>query len=67
MFLNLKVERTIRGRTLGGGTSINGGAWTRGMKEQYDAFGQLLDDESMNWNFDSLFSYMKKVGSKNDT
>ncbi|EJC99460.1 glucose oxidase [Fomitiporia mediterranea MF3/22] len=51
------------GRTLGGSSSINGGKWTRGMKDQYDAFSQFLSDEdaSMNWNFDSLFSYMKKA------
>lgn len=54
-------KNILGGRTLGGGTSINGGAWTRGMREQYDAFDQLLDDEGMNWNFDSLFSYMKKA------
>ncbi|EJC99456.1 alcohol oxidase [Fomitiporia mediterranea MF3/22] len=50
------------GRTLGGGSSINGAIITRGMKEQYDAFSKLLsnEDASMEWNFDSLFSYMKK-------
>ena len=51
------------GKTLGGGTSINGAVFTRGMKEQYDALSQLLTEEEagLNWNFDSLFSYMKKV------
>ncbi|KAI5118344.1 hypothetical protein M0805_009147 [Coniferiporia weirii] len=56
--------KTIQGgRTLGGSTSINGAAWTRGSKAQYDAISQLLEtsDADMNWNFDSLFSYMKKA------
>ncbi|KAL5495905.1 hypothetical protein ACEPAI_1369 [Sanghuangporus weigelae] len=58
------LDRTIRGgRTLGGSSSINGLLWTRAMKAQYDAFSQLLgeEDSDMNWNFDSLFSYMKKA------
>ncbi|EJC97364.1 glucose oxidase [Fomitiporia mediterranea MF3/22] len=50
---------------IGGSSSINGAVWTRGMKEQYDAFAQLLgeEDASLNWNFDSLFEYMKKSES----
>ncbi|EJD07152.1 glucose oxidase [Fomitiporia mediterranea MF3/22] len=56
-------NRVIRaGRTLGGCSSINGAVITRGTKEQYDAFSKVLSDEdqSLEWNFDSLFSYMKK-------
>ena len=51
------------GRTLGGSTSINGAAYTRGAAAQYDALSTLLEssDADMNWNFNSLFSYMKKV------
>lgn len=53
----------IRGRTLGGGSSINGAAWTRGIVAQYDGLADLLEDDeaSLNWNWDSLFGYMKKV------
>ena len=42
---------------------MNGGHWTRGQRGQYDAFARLLSEEDadMNWNFDSLFAYMKKV------
>ncbi|KAH8111183.1 glucose oxidase [Phellopilus nigrolimitatus] len=67
IFLVLQVVNSFifafSGRTLGGSTSINGAAWTRGSKEQYDALSQLLEtsDADMNWNFDSLFSYMKKA------
>ena len=36
------------------------------MREQYDAFAVLLGKEglNMNWTFDSLFSYMKKVANR---
>ncbi|KZT24337.1 GMC oxidoreductase [Neolentinus lepideus HHB14362 ss-1] len=52
----------LGGKTLGGSTSINGGAYTRGMSAQYDALSTLLDpsEAGVNWNWDSLFSYMKK-------
>jgi choline dehydrogenase len=49
------------GKTLGGSSSINGAAYTRGMAAQFDALSDLLDpaDASLNWNWDSLFGYMK--------
>ncbi|KAI0366021.1 alcohol oxidase [Pilatotrama ljubarskyi] len=51
------------GKTLGGSSSINGAVWTRGSKEQYDAFSRLLEPEEavVGWNWDNLFSYMKKA------
>ncbi|KZV75302.1 GMC oxidoreductase [Peniophora sp. CONT] len=51
------------GRTLGGSSSINGGVWTRGMKEQYDAFTTLLEPEDADkgWDWDGLLPYMKKA------
>ncbi|EJF58504.1 alcohol oxidase [Dichomitus squalens LYAD-421 SS1] len=51
------------GKTLGGSTSINGGAWTRGLNAQYDAISSLLEDseQSVGWNWESLFDYMKKA------
>ncbi|KAI0640681.1 hypothetical protein C8Q79DRAFT_434415 [Trametes meyenii] len=51
------------GKTLGGSSSINGAVWTRGTKEQYDAFSTLLEPEeaSVGWNWDGLFQYMKKA------
>ncbi|KLO16270.1 alcohol oxidase [Schizopora paradoxa] len=53
----------LGGKTLGGSTSINGAAWTRGNKPQYDAISKLLEpsEADLGWNFDSLFSYMKKA------
>lgn len=51
------------GKTLGGSTSINGGHYTRGMAEQFDSWTKLLEDSDANsgWNWDGIFSYMKKV------
>ncbi|PPR03699.1 hypothetical protein CVT24_007420 [Panaeolus cyanescens] len=50
------------GKTLGGSTSINGAAYTRGLNAQYDAWQQLLEpsEASMGWNWQGLWSYMKK-------
>ncbi|KAH6904571.1 glucose oxidase [Coprinopsis sp. MPI-PUGE-AT-0042] len=49
----------IGGKTLGGGTSINGAAFTRGQQAQYDA----MDEASVGWNWAGVFSYMKKAES----
>lgn len=53
----------VAGKTLGGGSSINGAAWTRGLAAQYDAWSSLLtpDEASLNWDWNSLFNYMKKA------
>ncbi|KAJ6551919.1 hypothetical protein B0H19DRAFT_1264537 [Mycena capillaripes] len=56
--------KTIHGgKTLGGSTSINGGAWTRGLNAQYDAWSTLLEDDeaSVGWNWAGMFNYMKKA------
>ncbi|KZV88494.1 alcohol oxidase [Exidia glandulosa HHB12029] len=51
------------GKTLGGGSSINGATWTRGSAAQYDAWQSLLEssEKSLGWNWADLFSYMKKA------
>lgn len=51
------------GKTLGGSSSINGAAWTRASKAQYDAWGQFLKPEEayLNWTWSSMFSYMNKA------
>ncbi|OSD05574.1 GMC oxidoreductase [Trametes coccinea BRFM310] len=51
------------GKTLGGSSSINGAAWTRGLNAQYDSWSSLLEPEeaSVGWNWDNLFTYMKKA------
>ena len=49
------------GRTLGGSTSINGAAWNRASKAQYDALGPLMvNSTEQGWNWDGLLGYMKK-------
>ncbi|KAG6811132.1 hypothetical protein H0H92_008828 [Tricholoma furcatifolium] len=50
------------GKTFGGGSSINGATYTRGAKEQYDAWSTLLEPSEANvgWNWDGIWSYMKK-------
>ncbi|KAG5337120.1 hypothetical protein C0989_010727 [Termitomyces sp. Mn162] len=50
------------GKTFGGGSSINGAAYTRGSKEQYDVWSTLLEpfEANVGWNWASLWSYMKK-------
>ncbi|KAF9517618.1 GMC oxidoreductase [Hydnum rufescens UP504] len=55
----------LAGKTLGGSSSINGAAWTRGLKQQYDSWLQLLDpaDANSGWDWNGMFSYMKKAES----
>lgn len=49
------------GRTLGGSTSINGGAWNRASRAQYDALGPLMvNSTSEGWDWNGLLGYMKK-------
>ncbi|KAF5309416.1 hypothetical protein D9619_012385 [Psilocybe cf. subviscida] len=52
----------LGGKTLGGGTSINGAAYTRGLNAQYDAWSTLLEpsEASVGWNWAGLWNYMKK-------
>ncbi|KAF8897995.1 hypothetical protein CPB84DRAFT_1815762 [Gymnopilus junonius] len=52
----------IGGKTLGGGSSINGAAYTRGLNAQYDSWSSLLEtsEASVGWNWQGLWSYMKK-------
>ncbi|KAF8154919.1 glucose oxidase [Crassisporium funariophilum] len=52
----------LGGKTLGGSTSINGAAYTRGLNAQYDAWSTLLEpsEASVGWNWQGVWSYMKK-------
>ncbi|CAE6414335.1 unnamed protein product [Rhizoctonia solani] len=58
-------RRIKGGKTLGGSSSINGAVYTRGHAAQYDAWSDLLtaNERSLNWNWDSIFMYMKKSES----
>lgn len=50
---------------LGGSSSMNSAYWTRGAAAQFDAFSELLEPEEarIGWNWNNLFSYMKRVMS----
>ncbi|KAF8815895.1 alcohol oxidase [Phlegmacium glaucopus] len=52
----------LGGKTLGGSSSINGAAYTRGLNAQYDAWSSLLEtsEASVGWNWQGVWSYMKK-------
>ncbi|OAL36374.1 hypothetical protein AYO20_04270 [Fonsecaea nubica] len=49
------------GKALGGSAAINGGAWTRGPKSDYDLWAKVVGDDS--WGYDALLPYMKRVES----
>ncbi|KIW93884.1 uncharacterized protein Z519_05199 [Cladophialophora bantiana CBS 173.52] len=49
------------GKALGGSAAINGGAWTRGPKSDYDLWAKLVGDES--WGYDALVPYLRRVES----
>ncbi|KAF7305848.1 Aryl-alcohol oxidase [Mycena chlorophos] len=48
-----------RGYVLGGSSSVNYLAWTRGSSEDWDRFANTVGDSS--WSWDSLVPYFKKV------
>ncbi|PPQ66234.1 hypothetical protein CVT26_010935 [Gymnopilus dilepis] len=52
----------LGGKTLGGGSSINGAAYTRGLNAQYDSWSSLLEtsEASVGWNWQGLWGYMQK-------
>ncbi len=48
----------VRGRVVGGCSSINGMVYTRGQRQDYDDWGALPGCEG--WSFDELLPYFKK-------
>jgi len=50
-----------RGRVLGGCTSINGMAYSRGIREDYDGWAQELG--LANWSYDEVLPYFKRSES----
>ena len=48
----------VRGRVMGGCSSINGMIYTRGQRQDYDDWGALPGCEG--WSFDALLPYFKK-------
>jgi choline dehydrogenase-like flavoprotein len=48
----------MRGRTLGGSSSINGAIYVRGQAEDYDALG---DSGCEGWNWDTMHTYFRRL------
>ncbi|KAF4781345.1 GMC oxidoreductase [Colletotrichum scovillei] len=49
------------GKGLGGGTIINGAAWARGHKVDYDIWAERVGDQR--WSYEGQLPYMKKTES----
>ncbi|KAJ7879147.1 alcohol oxidase [Mycena leptocephala] len=59
--MNGRVIPYPRGFVLGGSSSVNYMAYTRGSKEDYDRFAMVTGDEG--WSWDRLIPYMRKENS----
>lgn len=53
------------GKTLGGSSAVNGQFFDRGSRHDYDQWAALNEgsDGGINWGWDGLWPYFKKVGS----
>ncbi|KAL0571037.1 hypothetical protein V5O48_010916 [Marasmius crinis-equi] len=56
--MNNRIMNVKAGKALGGSTVINSMIFSRGQKDQYDAWGTLNDDSS--WTWDALLPYFKR-------
>ncbi|KAK0370966.1 GMC oxidoreductase [Colletotrichum limetticola] len=56
--LNNRTSGVQTGTVVGGGSTVNGMAFDRGSKADYDAWEELGNP---GWNWDSLFHYFKKA------
>ncbi|KAL1857305.1 hypothetical protein Plec18170_003424 [Paecilomyces lecythidis] len=54
-----RVLPNVSGKALGGSSATNAGGWTRGEKENYDIWSQLVNDPR--WSYDGLLPYFRKV------
>ncbi|PQE23315.1 glucose dehydrogenase protein [Rutstroemia sp. NJR-2017a WRK4] len=46
------------GKTLGGGSILNYGGWSRGDRSDYDAWARIVGDER--WSYEGLLKYFKR-------
>ncbi|THH19403.1 hypothetical protein EW146_g1748 [Bondarzewia mesenterica] len=60
--LNGTVISYPRGKVLGGSSAINGMAWQRGARAQYDAWGTTFGN-GHDWTFDALLPYFEHAES----
>lgn len=58
--LNNRTQNLNLGATVGGGSTVNGMAVTRGQKQDYDAWEEL---GSPGWGWSDIFKYFKKVST----
>lgn len=58
--LNNRTSGVQTGTVVGGGSTVNGMAFDRGSKADYDAWEELGNP---GWNWESLFEYFKKVST----
>ncbi|SPO04170.1 related to choline dehydrogenase and related flavoproteins [Cephalotrichum gorgonifer] len=57
--LNGRRVYAAAGKALGGGTNINYGVWSRGAREDYDAWADLIGDAR--WGYDGLLKYFRRT------
>ncbi|CRG91197.1 Choline dehydrogenase [Talaromyces islandicus] len=57
--LHGRVLPNFSGKSLGGSSAINAGGWTRGEKENYDIWAQLVKDSR--WSYEGLLPYFRKT------
>lgn len=54
-----RVTTMSVGKALGGSGAINGGAWTRGPKSDYDLWAKIVGDDD--WSYDKLLPYFRRT------
>jgi choline dehydrogenase-like flavoprotein len=59
--LNNRTGTAIMGAVVGGGSTVNGLAFDRGSKSDYDAWEELGNP---GWNWNEMLKYFKKVGAR---
>ncbi|CRG83771.1 putative GMC-type oxidoreductase Mb1310 [Talaromyces islandicus] len=62
--VNDRILLNHAGKALGGGSVTNAGVWTRGDKENYDKWAELVDDPR--WGYTGLLPYFRKVETYHD-
>ena len=60
-----RVHTLHAGRTLGGGSTINYGGWSRGDARDYDRWAEMVGDDQ--WSYESLLPFFRKSESFYDT
>ena len=60
-----RTHTLTAGKTLGGGSILNYGGWSRGDAADYDTWSRLVGDEQ--WSYDNLLPYFKRSERFRDT